>query len=163
MEERIAACPAIKLKIYTDSFKNCIVATARLICFPLCLCALHADRWLLRSLLFVALNTINVLSSRGATCLFYLFKQIFFIVFNCIFLPKGYISGRSYGAFFNGCIFFLQTDRPSWGYMVIFFIFPGFFQKTELLRAIVLFQSPLIYFCQIAPNIPTELFAFAVF
>jgi len=46
-----------------------------------------------------------------------------------MFLQKGYISGRSYGAFFNVCILFLQTDHPSWGYRGIFFYFSWVFFK----------------------------------
>ena len=88
--------------------------------------------WLLRSQLFVALNTNNVLSSKGATCLSYLFKHIFFIVFNFIFLQNAHISGRSYGAF---VIFaFISTNRPPlMGLHCYFLLFSvDFFQQSTL-------------------------------
>ena len=40
-------------------------------------------------------------------------------------------------------ILFLQTDRPWWGYMVILFVFPGFFQKTKLIRFFYLLSQQI--------------------
>ena len=63
---------------------------------------------LLRSRLFVALNTINVWSSGRAACLFCPFKQMLFIGFNFI----GHITGRFHGAFFVFEFYFYKQAAP---------------------------------------------------
>lgn len=86
---------------------------------------------LLRSRLFVALNTIDVLSSGGAACLFCSFKQIFFIGFNFIVLQQGHITGRSHGAFIVFEFYFYKQAAPDGATLLFFLFFLDFFQKLN--------------------------------